>query len=705
MDPQASLLQSLNAEQRQAVSAERSNMLIVAGAGTGKTRVLVSRIAWLLGVEALAAREVLAVTFTNKAAHEMLERIEALKLNTVNLKGLWCGTFHSICARFLRSYAVQAGLDPSFTIMDSDDQKRFIDELLKAEEQADLAVAAKAAKLTPAKIGAIIADFKEQGLRAAQAAAKFHSRLTPEMELTLELYPVYEQECLRQSKVDFAELILRTVELFTHNAELRALQQRRFKEILVDEFQDTNHLQYQLLSLLKGHDSHIFAVGDDDQSIYGWRGADYRNLNRFLKDFAPVHLFKLEQNYRSTSQILHAANLLIGCNHERITDKHLQSVKGDGERISVLSFNKVEDEASGIAQCIEKLIADGAAPSSIAVLYRNNARSALIEQELLQRSIPYYVYGGQRFYERKEVQDAISYLRLAVNPSDNGALLRIINVPARGFGPAKLSTLRAIAAERGISLHQALCQVVAFAKEHADAPREIKLLAKKSAGFVELIAALNAKVQAGASPELLLTMVLEAGLLDYYAQVDAKEKKDSDEGRCANLEMLLLNAKNLSAREERTPTEDADGKPLSKIVAFLSNAALMGSTELTASGSSGDDFAKKVRLYTIHSAKGLEFDTVFVAGFERGLLPFVPFQQPREQAQQRKCLEEERRLAYVAITRAKNHLYLCYAAYAFSYYSGWQLAGPSPFLNDIVRALGRNERATLFDFYAAADFV
>ncbi|MBU3826018.1 MAG: UvrD-helicase domain-containing protein [Candidatus Anaerobiospirillum merdipullorum] len=697
MNTQVSLLSSLNAQQQQAVGAPRSNMLIVAGAGTGKTRVLVSRIAWLLGVEAIDARQILAVTFTNKAAQEMLTRIEGLNLATVNLKGLWCGTFHSICARFLRSYAAQAGLNPSFTIMDTDDQKRLIDDLLKQTEQASLWAKVKELKLTPAKLAAIISSFKEAGLRAEAAAAHYAERCGEETALALELYPLYEKACLIQNKVDFGELILRCVELFEQNAPLRELQQRRFSEILVDEFQDTNQLQYKLITLLKGPHSHVFAVGDDDQSIYGWRGADYQNLKRFLADFAPVSVFKLEQNYRSSSQILAAANALISHNHQRLTDKHLVSTKGAGDRIQVLSFTEPQDEAIGIARRIERLIEAGTKPSDIAVLYRNNARSALIEQELLQRNIPYYVYGGQRFYERKEVQDAVSYLRLAVNPGDDGALLRIINVPPRGFGPAKLSKLRQVAAERGISLMQALTLVIDFVATHDEAPRDLKLLAKKAAVFANFMAGLTQQMKEGALPEALLSQVLsQGGLLDYYTQVDAKEEKSAEGGRKANLEMLLINAKNLSAREAVQPTLDLNGKPFGPVIAFLSNAALMGSTELNAQGENGDDVVQKVRLYTIHSAKGLEFNTVFVAGFERGLLPYTAF-RPRSEREGKRQVEEERRLAYVAITRAKEHLYLCYAERGFSYYLGWQTAGPSPFLHDMVTTLGRTESKDLFN--------
>ncbi len=684
-----SLLSSLNQQQRAAVSADPGNMLIVAGAGTGKTRVLVSRVAWLLSVEAIPARRILALTFTNKAAEEMYERISALNLSGVDLRGMWCGTFHSICARFLRSYALQAGIDPGFSILDTDGQKTLVDTLLKQEENQSLKLQAAELKLRPAKIAHIIAGFKERGLRASELARV--RMQSPEVRLSAEIYKQYEHACKAGNMLDFGELILRTAELFAENAQLLELQHKRFAEILVDEFQDTNSLQYRLIKLLKGPQCHVFAVGDDDQSIYGWRGADYTNLQRFISDFAPVNLFKLEENYRSTSQILQAANALICRNQERITDKQLVAVQGSGEKVHLLGgFDDNGEEALGIVRRIRQLMDSGLDPADIAVLYRNNSRSAALEQAFLIYKVPYYIYGGMRFFDRKEVQDALAYLRLAVNTGDDAAFSRIINTPPRGIGPVKLETLAQVARERGCSRLEALRLTVEYARTK-DAGSKLKALAQKAEGFVKLINEIKERAAQGELSSQLLRDILEhSGLLLYYQQQDAKENNPEGQGRVQNLEELVNNAVQVEQREDLSPTSDAQGQPLSPVIAFLSNAALLSAAELNSQGSFGEQQASRVRLFTIHSAKGLEFDTVFVSGFEKGLLPYAGLGSDNGNEKRRYSRsEEERRLAYVAITRAKRQLYLCYANYTFSYLDGGMVpSGPSEFLREIADSLG-----------------
>lgn len=690
---EGSLLSSLNEQQRAVVAAPRQNMLVVAGAGTGKTRVLVSRVAWLLGVEAVPARALLAVTFTNKAAEEMRERIHAMNFNSVDLRGLWIGTFHSICARFLRAYAAQTGLQSNFTVLDTTDQTGIVEAILK--EDPDLTGFAKLYKITPARIASQISKFKEQGRRASDlGAAKRDGDAL--LYCASCIYPEYEKRCNAANGVDFSELLLRTWELFANNQPLRELQHHRFAEILVDEFQDTNPLQYRLLRLLCGPQCHIFAVGDDDQSIYGWRGADVANMANFQHDCAPVQLFKLERNYRSTSQIIQAANTLIRGNSSRLTDKNLVSDHGSGEKIRILTAYNNTVEACAIASTIASLTAGGVKPGDIAVLYRVNSRALAIEQALMSQGIPYYVYGGLRFYDRREIHDAISYLKLAVNHSDDASFSRIINVPPRGIGPTKLETLEQIAAERQCSRLQALRLAVEYAESQGKkAGRAISALAKSAAPFLKLMDEAADKIREGTGPAALLSLLLEnSGLLNYYRELDIKEAaKTLKEGkREFNLQELISNAAQTEYRQQVNPDLDAEGRPIDPVIAFLSNAALMSSTELDANGEYVPP-SEQVRLFTIHSAKGLEFDTVFVSGFEDGVMPWgigwggSDFYQERE--------EEERRLAYVAITRARRCLYLCYAMHS-PRWGGDETGGPSDYLRELRLGMSRRQYEEAF---------
>lgn len=687
-DNNSFLLQGLNEQQRAAVSAARQNMLVVAGAGTGKTRVLVSRVAWLLSVEQLPARSLMAVTFTNKAADEMKERIGALNYASVDLRGLWCGTFHSLCARFLRSYAPQAGLQPNFVVIDSADQTALINEILKSNEQ--WGQDAKDYKIKPAALGGQISKFKEQCLRAADVSALKKGFSNEVERLAAEIYPEYEKRCNAMNGVDFSELLLRTYELFEQNQPLRELQHKRFEEILVDEFQDTNELQYKLLKLLAGPNCHVFAVGDDDQSIYGWRGAVVDNLWSFKKDFEPVAVYKLERNYRSTSQIVAAANALIKSNKDRLTDKVLVSDKGTGPMIEAMSFRDGPSEAEGIAKEIRRLIDEQqVSADSIAILYRVNARAANIETALMTYNIPYYVYGGLKFFERMEIQDALGYLKLSVNEADDTCFSRVINQPPRGIGPAKITTLRKIASERGCSLMQALRLACDYVKEHGkEAAKEIKAVAKSAVPFIELIDGLHVKAQEGAGPAALLEeLLVTSQLRTFYKELDEKEKdKSFKEGkREQNLDELIANAKAVEKRCEDEPILDAEGKPISALITFLSNAALLSSAEINENGDNSTPTDQKVRLFTVHSAKGLEFDTVFISGFEKEVMPWGFASGPDNDKRE----AEERRLAYVAVTRAKRLLYLCWGRYTFHYMYGTMRTGPSPYVKEMQLGLGK----------------
>ncbi len=682
---ESSVLNSLNEQQREVVCAPRQNMLVVAGAGTGKTRVLVSRVAWLLGEEHLPPRNLLAVTFTNKAALEMRERILAMHCSP-DLRGLWIGTFHAICARFLRAYAAQAGLQPNFTVLDTSDQKAVVEKILKDHPQ--LAAWAKDKKLTAAAIASQISKFKEQGRRAHDVRAELYTgRYADLIRCAAAVYPEYEKRCNAANGVDFAELLLRTYELFAGNQPLRELQQHRFAEILVDEFQDTNPLQYKLLRLLCGPQGHIFAVGDDDQSIYGWRGADVTNMFRFRRECAPVQLVRLERNYRSTSQIILAANTLIRGNFSRLTDKNLISDQGSGEKIKILSAGNPVTEARAIATAVAELTAAGVKAGDIAILYRVNSRALALEQALMDQGIPYYVYGGLRFFDRQEIQDALSYLRLLVNDSDDEAFSRIINVPTRGMGRSKLDLVEQIAAERQCPRLQALRLAAEYARSLGrQAGRNFTALAKSAAPFLQLMDEAAALLQAGAGLSSLLRHLLEhSGLLLHYRELDIKEAaKTLKEGkRESNLHELIGHALRTELRLQLEPEQDAADQAIDPLMVFLSNAALMTSAEINEKGESvpPDD---QVRLFTIHSAKGLEFDTVFVSGFEDGVMPWGLNEDDDLDLSSAAREEEERRLAYVAITRARRSLYLCYARKSFRKRNeDTATGGPSVFLDEM----------------------
>lgn len=687
------LLSHLNKEQKAAVTAPPGNMLVVAGAGTGKTRVLVSRVVWLLMQEQVKPRQILAVTFTNKAATEMRERIADSGVPELQLSGLWVGTFHSICARFLRAYSNQAGLQPNFLIMDTQAQEELVKKCLTPEQQKII----KEKKITCGRLASKISSLKEKGIRADKAAQIYDARsgfLEDDMRYALAVYPRYEQMCQELNCVDFSELLLRTVELFENNEALRELQHHRFRELLVDEFQDTNTLQYRLMRLLCGPQCHAFAVGDDDQSIYGWRGADFTNMTHFREDFSDVTLYKLVQNYRSTARILGAANALIGLNKERLTDKKLVAVNDKGARIAVHSFDNPEDEAAFIAATVANLIENKkVVPSRIAVLYRNNACARSLEQAFTNYGVLYRVYGGLRFFDRKEIQDAMAYIRLMLNPKDDLAFYRALAVPSHGIGPKKLEQLSLIAAERKCSMFEALTLAVEYGSRK-EVTREIKALARAAGPFVAQIKRFADLQKDGmSSPELVQTVLEDSGLMDFYAALDKKENS-LDNRRTQNLQELVENARALEEKEKASPTTDAEGKPLPPLLVFVSNATLLASTEMNASGTIEDNARNYVQLMTIHSAKGLEFEHVFLSDFERGILP-SPWCVGKPHAE-----EEERRLAYVAITRAKSNLYICFPRSRFAYYyGGYVNTGSSPFLREISDVMRDQEKDMFKDSF------
>lgn len=613
------LLDGLNDRQREAVAAPLGNYLVLAGAGSGKTRVLTHRIAWLVGVENISESNILAVTFTNKAATEMRHRIEyTLSQSSSNcLFGMWVGTFHSIANRLLRSHYLDAKLPQDFQIMDSEDQQRLIKRLLKLHNIDE--------KYFPVKqVAWFINTQKDQGLRADKL-----SQVDDENGKKLaQIYQIYQDACDRAGLVDFAELLIRTYEFLKNNPLILQRYQQRFSQILIDEFQDTNNIQYQLIHLLAGANGNVMIVGDDDQSIYGWRGAQVENIQRFLDDYPKAQTIRLEQNYRSTGHILNSANALIANNNDRL-GKNLWTDNGDGEPVDIYcAFNEL-DEARFVAAQIKQWKKNEGDLSECAVLYRSNSQSRVIEEALIQANIPYRIYGGMRFFERQEIKDALAYLRLIANRQDDAAFERIVNTPTRSIGERTLDILRQLTRTRQITLWQAI--QIAVSEEQLSGRSANALLR-----FVELINALDQETEQMSLFEQTDFVIKKSGLYEMYKQ----EKGEKGEVRIENLEELV------TAARQFTKPDDAD--EMSDLTAFLTHASLEAGE---AQASPHQDY---VELMTLHSAKGLEFPRVFMVGIEEGIFPSgKSFNEGH--------LQEERRLAYVGITRAKRKLTISYA--------------------------------------------
>jgi DNA helicase II / ATP-dependent DNA helicase PcrA len=599
-------LEHLNPEQLAAVTLPDEHALILAGAGSGKTRVLTTRIAWLVKGGRVTPAGVLAVTFTNKAAREMLTRVTAML--PVNPRGMWMGTFHGLCNRMLRAHHRDAGLPQAFQILDSQDQLAAIKRLLRGMNVDE-------DRFAPRDLQWFINAQKEEGVRAANVVAADDIA-----RRQVELYAAYDEQCRRDGVVDFPELLLRSFELLKNNEILREHYSRRFLHILVDEFQDTNRLQYRWLKLLAGKDSFIFAVGDDDQSIYTFRGANVGNMADFERDFKVRKVIRLEQNYRSHGNILDAANALISNNRNRL-GKNLWTAAGQGEPLRVFEGESDIDEARWLVEEVKALAREGARLAHTAVLYRSNAQSRVLEHALFSQAIPYRVYGGLRFFERAEIKHALAYLRLIAMPDDDNAFLRVVNFPPRGVGARSVEQLQDAAKLAGVSLLKSIDSV------------------GKASPFKKLIEELKAETANLPLPEIVEHVVARSGLIEHYKT----EREGAD--RIENL-AELVNAAAAFSDEER---ETESGEIVDPLTAFLTHAALEAGEHQAGEGQDA------LQLMTVHSAKGLEFDAVFLTGLEEGLFPH------EQSANERDGLEEERRLAYVAITRARNRLYLSHA--------------------------------------------
>ncbi|WP_417549196.1 DNA helicase II [Methylophaga sp.] len=631
------LLDDLNKPQREAVAAPLGHTRILAGAGSGKTRVLVHRIAWLIQAEALSPANILAVTFTNKAAAEMRGRIEQMLGYPIG--GMWVGTFHGLAHRLLRSHWQEAGLPQGFQILDSDDQLRMIKRIIRGMSLDE-------AQWPPKQAQWYINGQKDEGLRAAHLQAGED----PYSQNMLAIYLAYEQACERAGVVDFGELLLRSHELWLKRPDILAHYQQRFSQILVDEFQDTNTIQYAWIRVLAGQTGHLFIVGDDDQSIYGWRGAKIENIQKFHKDYPDASTVRLEQNYRSTGNILAAANAVIANNSERL-GKELWTEDADGEPIQLYNAYNERDEAAYLVQEVRNWMNQGGKRSEIAVLYRSNAQSRVIEEALMQSAVPYRVYGGLRFFERAEIKDVLSYLRLISNRRDDAAFERIVNIPTRGIGAATLTQLRQYARETNQSMWQSS---VDFLQQKTLPVRAGNALS----AFLTLIDSLTPEDDSMSLHELTALVIDESGLRTHFA----KDKTEKGQGRIENMDELI------NATREFMRSDDEEEMPL--LDAFLAHAAL------EAGENQGDQWQDCVQLMTLHSAKGLEFPIVFMVGMEEGLFP------GQKSSDDPLRLAEERRLCYVGMTRARNTLYLLYTESRYLY--GQEMhPRPSRFLSEI----------------------
>lgn len=629
------ILNNLNPAQEEAVTSDKKHLLVLAGAGSGKTRVLVHRIAWKIQVDGLSPYSILAVTFTNKASREMRERID--ELLGMSLRGMWVGTFHGLAHRLLKAHWRDVNLPENFQILDSDDQLRLVKRVMRAMDLDEQ-------RWPPKQAQWWINGQKDEGLRASH----IQEGGDPYLATMLRIYREYEATCERLGVIDFAELLLRALELWKNKPDVLEHYQQRFQHILVDEFQDTNAVQYAWLRILAGKVSAVTAVGDDDQSIYGWRGAKVENILSYERDFADTHTVKLEQNYRSTSNILNAANAVIAKNAERL-GKSLWTDAGEGEAIALYAAFNEHDEARYIADRLHSWVNDGNRREDSAILYRSNAQSRVLEAALLQAEIPYRIYGGQRFYERLEIKNALSYLRMMLNCHDDVAFERVVNVPPRGIGDRTLELIRELARDQSTSMWSAASLIVSEKRLAARATNAVAV-------FIELINEMSGQLDELPLVEQAENAIQLSGLVDMHR----REKGERGQARVENLEELVNACRNFEAEDNDLPV----------LPQFLDQVALDSGDR------QADEDQDAVQLMTLHSAKGLEFPLVFLAGMEENLFPHkMSLDEPGR-------LEEERRLAYVGITRAMQKLYLTFAE-SRSIYGNESFNSVSRFVRDI----------------------
>ena len=611
------IFETLNEPQRKAVTSEAQSLLVLAGAGSGKTRVIAHRVAWLIKAQDVNPHSILTVTFTNKASREMRGRIEDIVQEEMG--NFWCGTFHGISHRLLRTHWEEAGLRKEFSILDSEDQHRVIKRVVKSMGLDDT-------KWPPRQIQWFINKQKDECLRSKDVEVT-DDYFTEKM---VEIYKVYEELCERESLVDFGELLLRVYVLLKTNGQVLGHYQRRFSHILVDEFQDTNEVQYQFLKMLAASGSNFIAVGDDDQSIYGWRGAKSENINRFTTDYKNTEIIRLEQNYRSTSVILNAANEVIKNNQGRL-GKELWTDQKEGEPISVYSAYNEDDEARFVVGSIQNWVAQGRNLDEVAILYRSNAQSRVLEEAILRESLPYKIYGGLRFYERAEIKNAMSYLKLVYGREDDAAFERVINIPPRGIGVKTIEIIRSKAMEGKTSLWKACQELLNNDGFTSRAAQSIE-------GFMNSFDTLESDTKDLQLWEIVDITIERSGLIEYHK----KEAGEKGRTRVENLSELVGAAKDFEP-------DSFDELDESSLKMFIDHAALdAGETQAS-------EHELAIQLMTLHSAKGLEFPLVFITGFEEGLFPHkLSIEDPNQ-------LQEERRLCYVGMTRSMEKLFVTHA--------------------------------------------
>lgn len=641
------LLDGLNAAQREAVSAGPGHQLVLAGAGSGKTRVLTHRIAWLHEVHGVPMHGIFAVTFTNKAAGEMRHRADTLLPQ--GTRGMWIGTFHGLAHRLLRLHWQDAKLPEGFQILDSDDQLRLVKRVVQALELDE-------ARFPPRQIAWWINAQKDEGRRPQHIQPESRNGADEWASVMLRAYTLYQERCEQAGLVDFAEILLRAHELLRDHPALLQHYRHRFQQLLIDEFQDTNTLQYAFVRLLAGDSGQVFVVGDDDQAIYGWRGAKVENVQRFLRDYPGAVTIRLEQNYRSSANILSAANAVIAHNPSRL-GKQLWTDSGEGEAIDLYAaFNEI-DEARFVVERIRQWVRDGGSHGECAILYRSNAQSRAFEETLLGEQIPFRVYGGMRFFERAEIKDTLAYLRLIANRHDDAAFERAVNTPTRGIGERTLDEVRRLARVERVSLWQSAARIASGDGLPARARNAL-------AGFQQLVHAIGEETVDLPLKDKIDHALARSGLRDHYEQ----QSKGSLDSRTDNLDELV------SVASRFVRGDDEESAALTELVAFLAYAALEAGEGQTEAGEDG------VQLMTLHSAKGLEFPLVFLVGVEEGLFP------NNKSIEESGRLEEERRLAYVGITRARQKLVLTYAEARRLH--GQDMYGlPSRFLREIPSTL------------------
>ncbi|RDS80267.1 ATP-dependent DNA helicase [Dyella monticola] len=664
------LIESLNDAQREAVCAAPGHYLVLAGAGSGKTRVLTHRIGWLTQVDRVPPWAILAVTFTNKAAGEMRARLD--NLIPGGTQGLTVGTFHGIAHRLLRRHWREAGLPESFQILDADDQQRMVKRVIAG-------LGLDEARFPPRQAAWQINSWKDEGKRPENIEHGQH----PVTRTLVQIYQAYEDGCQRAGLVDFAELLLRAHELWLKQPAVLEHYQQRWRYLLIDEFQDTNALQYAWIRVLAGKTGQVFVVGDDDQAIYGWRGAKVENVQQFLRDFPGARTIKLEQNYRSTSTILKAANSVIERNGNRL-GKQLWTAGEEGDRIAVYAAYNEQDEARFVIERIREYIAEHGNAKDCAILYRSNAQSRNFEEQLIQHDVPYRVYGGLRFFDRAEIKDALSYLRLTANRHDDAAFERAVNTPPRGIGDRTLDVLRRRARSEASSMWEAAMHELTTGTELAGraknavksflamidqmartfSPSSVSAEGLGEASILPDMSPTTPTTEALSLAEQIDHAITQSGLRDFYE----KDSRGNAESRVENLDELV----NVASRFELTPDDIEAG--LSELSAFLSHAAL------EAGEGQGDSWDDCVQLMTLHSAKGLEFPLVFLVGLEEGLFP------SQRSVEDDGRLEEERRLAYVGITRARQRLIITHAE-SRRMHGAEMLSRPSRFLAEVPPSL------------------